>query len=349
VIFCLVFVGELIFRMRLQGRTFFSYSQDWKWNLFDSVVVGFQLCDQIYSLAETDEDDAGFFQRVGIIRTFRLARLARLVRLVRLIPELKSMVYLILASMPSFFWTVTLMSLMLYVFSIHFTEIATDMARSSSLTADEEEALEQYWGSLMMSMLSLYMAITGGVDWRNLTKAFTEESALSNILVLVVFIAFATLVMLNLVTGVFVEGAQRIIKEEQDQEVMRMAGKIFVAADADLSNCISWEEFVAMADSPAMQRYCEAIGITYEEADELFAILDKDKSNSLSISEFVSGCLRLRSTARSVDVAQLHRDIEQSISLLDRRTLATHKMMKEVCEWVSDAKPALPEAQPGSP
>ena len=41
-----------------------------------------------------------------------------------------------------------------------------------------------------------------------------------NTLVFSIFIAFATLVMMNLVTGVFVDGAQRIAREEKNQEHM---------------------------------------------------------------------------------------------------------------------------------
>lgn len=44
-----------------------------------------------------------------------------------------------------------------------------------------------------------------------------------NTLVFSIFIAFATLVMMNLVTGVFVDGAQRIAREEKNQDASSRA------------------------------------------------------------------------------------------------------------------------------
>merc|ERR1711862_993694 len=46
-------------------------------------------------------------------------------------------------------------------------------------------------------------------------------------------------------------------------------------------------------------------GLQITEAHGLFRLLDIDNSGQVSIAEFVLGCLRLRGSARNVDVATL--------------------------------------------
>merc|ERR1711862_166294 len=45
--------------------------------------------------------------------------------------------------------------------------------------------------------------------------------------------------------------------------------------------------------------------MSLNDAEQLFRLLDRDMSGSISIEEFVRGCLRLRGPARSNDVAAL--------------------------------------------
>mmetsp|Transcript_73886 Transcript_73886/g.130530 ORF Transcript_73886/g.130530 Transcript_73886/m.130530 type:complete len:718 (-) Transcript_73886:114-2267(-) len=311
--FCLVFLLELTLRLTACSQAgpvkqFFT-APGWKWNVFDTAIVMFQLFDTcVETFAHQESEVSQFLKSLGILRALRLAKLIRLIRLVRLIPELKSMVYLILASAGSFTWTVVLMVMMMYVASIYFTEVALE-TRQLTLTKEEQESLEMYWGSIGSSMLSLYMAISGGEDWRNFLHALMPDSAGPswlniNVFIFCTYIAFATLVMLNLVTGVFVEGAQRIIREDQDTEIMRMACKVFFTTDVDQSQEITKEEFDSMIGHDGLTEYCEVIGITANQASDLFGILDEDHSNTLSIREFVRGCLRLRNPARAMDVAQ---------------------------------------------
>ena len=142
-------------------------------------------------------------------------------RMVHLVPELKSMVCLISASMISFFWAVVLFVLLIYCVAVYFTELATDLRVGA-----DDTRLGQYWGSLGSSFLSLFQAISGGDDWANFIDVLEDSSQTLNTLVFSLYVLFATLVMLNLVTGVFVEGAQRILKDDKEAELLRMNASI---------------------------------------------------------------------------------------------------------------------------
>jgi hypothetical protein len=226
--------------------------------------------------------------------------------MVRLIPELKSMVYLIAASMQSFIWTMVLLSLLMYGVAVHFTEVIADHRdrERGNIPAVLEENLSGAWGSLIKSATSLYQAILGGIDWKELMDDL-EQISWSATLLFAMYVAFAALVMLNLVTGVFVEGAQRIVAEDRDADLIKHAKKIFNMLDDSDDNEISWEEFLTHLQDPSMNEFFKILGISRTDAKDLFMLLDRDKSGLLTLKEFVNGCLQLRGHAKSLDLARM--------------------------------------------
>merc|ERR1719424_1552970 len=112
----------------------------------------------VNSLAGPGEGGAGG-SNFGFVKLLKIGRLLRMVRMVRLIPELKSMVYLILASMSSFLWTCVLLAILIYSVAVYLTMMATDVRLASNESNDDSIAVDQHWGSLGDSILSLYWSI----------------------------------------------------------------------------------------------------------------------------------------------------------------------------------------------
>merc|ERR1719330_2053825 len=205
---------------------------------------------------------------------------------------------------------------MMYCMAIVFTELASDSIQKERGLAGDLSMIEQHWGSIFQSTLSLYMGITGGDDWRNFVDPFKDDAAqyVLTTAVFAIYIAFATLVMLNLVTGVFVEGAQRIIKEDKDNEIMHMAAKVFMDTDSDDSQDITLQEWTEQLNLGNLDEYLRTVGISRSEATRLFDLLDLDGSGTVTIAEFVRGCLRLRGPAKAMDMADmLHNMKKQNV------------------------------------
>ncbi|CAE8616512.1 unnamed protein product [Polarella glacialis] len=298
--FDFIFAVELGLRIYVSGVKHFFFGNDWLANLFDVVLVVLQIVDSRLSLTISSE---GGFGNLGVLRILRLFRVARMVRLVRLVPELRSMVFLIGASLRTFVWAAVLMLLIMYCLAVYFTIIASDAEVSDS----EAHLVKLYWGSIGGSVLSLFMAVAGGADWQQFLLVFGEGSWLyvANSFLLSIYVGFAILVMLNLVTGVLVEGAQNIIRSEKETELVKMAAQIFMTAGKDSDSEMTKEEFEKLSCSSAMNTYCHEVGMTLDEAENLFEFLDRDDSGSVSIAEFVQGCLRLRGPAKALDLAEL--------------------------------------------
>merc|ERR1719473_1350457 len=67
----------------------------------------------------------------------------------------------------------------------------------------------------------------------------------------------------------------------------------------------TWEE---MLDRPQMKKYLECLHLTVLEAQEcdLFGLLDRDESGSVTAQELIDGCIRLAGNAKSMDLWYLH-------------------------------------------
>merc|ERR1712083_578712 len=60
----------------------------------------------------------------------------------------------------------------------------------------------------------------------------------------------------------------------------------------------------------AVQAYFSHLNLEIERAWDIFRIIDRDRSGTVSIEEFVGGCLRLRGPAKTMDLAQVTYDMK---------------------------------------
>lgn len=346
-IFLVVFLGELCARL-YTFQTKFLKMKGWRWNLFDAVVVVFQILDEAAQILLAGTSVQEVIDNMGVLRILRLGRMLRLIRMVRLIPELKSMVYLIAASMWSFFWTVVLLLLMMYCVAVYYTEVATSIARDRPDDSPLTVELKEHWGSIGSAIFSLFMAISGGDDWVNFSNDFEDGAEWLNKVIFCIYVAFATLVMLNLVTGVFVEGAQRKIQEDKDVDLVIHCRNLFKTSDTDMNGQITLQELKVQLETDAFHEYLAAVDLGKDDALALFKLLDVDRSDSVSIQEFVEGCLRLRGPARSVALSALQYDFREycigSDKRLRRLSLGLERILSLLDKkYIDAAKPQLEE------
>merc|ERR1740130_2012823 len=131
--FVFIFTAELCVRLKAFGLKMYLVQAGMarRWAFFDTVVVCFQIVDELAMLLLTATSTAGAITNslTVFLRILRLGRILRLMRLVRLISELRTMTYLITASMNAFFWTMVLLVLMMFCISIYFTEAAAAIAK----------------------------------------------------------------------------------------------------------------------------------------------------------------------------------------------------------------------------
>merc|ERR1712232_342893 len=85
--------------------------------------------------------------------------------------ELLIMVHSLAAALKSFLWSISLVFVLCIIFAGIFTEGTLAFCVRNGLMNDDSTAeLRQHFGSVFRSVLTLYQAMSGGIDW---SEAYT--------------------------------------------------------------------------------------------------------------------------------------------------------------------------------
>jgi len=330
-IFTALFSVELFLRMAAYGKQFFL-DKNLAWNIMDLIIVGSAFVEIIVqmSLSMLNQDTPPGVSTLTnmrvlrIIRITRLVRLTRIARITRFIKALRTLVSSIVFTLKSLVWALVLLSLIIYGFGIVFTQASTlylmDYHRGDGALDDSDPilvAINEYWKDLPASMLTLFMAICGGVSWENALRPMSVVSEWCAFLFLF-YISFCYFAVLNVVTGVFCQSA--IESAQSDHEMImqniihnkeahiRKVRSLFSNLDADESGYISLVELEENMHNKSVQTYFEALELDVSDAWTFFKLLDTDGGAAIEIEEFLLGCLRLRGPARALDLAKMQHD-----------------------------------------
>merc|ERR1712232_504763 len=117
----------------------------------------------------------------------------------------------------------------------------------------ESAELGLHFGSVGNSTYSCFKAMTGGQSWGEMLEPLRTTTGPFYTFLFYFYIMFSVLVLLNIITGVFVDGAMQKIKYDKDLVIEKeIAAKkasiqslqeIFSETDTDGSGNISLAEF----------------------------------------------------------------------------------------------------------
>ncbi|CAE8665973.1 unnamed protein product [Polarella glacialis] len=234
--------------------------------------------------------------------------------------ELRMMIFSIMNSMKSLLWVMLILGLMYYIFGISFSAAATEYLVTTEMWNDpENSALVHHFGTLDRAFVSLFMSMSGGNDWAVYYDALAPCSTMYQLLFLI-FISFAVFAVVNIVTGVFVDGAIQassgdkalMVQEEMELKKARSDSlrEVFEELDTDNSGSCNITELEERLGDERVTAYFNAIKLDVSDAKTLFCLLDHDQSGDVSIDEFVSGCYKLQGEARSLDTKLMQYEVK---------------------------------------
>jgi len=323
--FCVIFALELLLRLCVFNRKFFIM-KGYGWNIFDSLVVGLQVFEESLAIA-VEESDSMVPQNLSfarLLRILRLVRVIRLVRILRLIRELRMLVASISNSMKSLGWTLLLLLLMIYIVALYLTQTVTDHRVEADLVdadavpvGSHNYMLIKYYGSLGRTMLSLFEAISGGVDWDDLVHPLMTEINPWLGVLFSLYIAFTCLAMMNVVTGVFVDSVLISAEKDKNYFLLTNVKELLTSMNCEKSGSLSWNDFNSKLGTRQMQNFFKGIDVDMSEAKGLFTLLDIDGSGYVDADEFLSGCIRLRGPAKALHTALLSQDVRVLRTLME--------------------------------
>jgi len=330
VVFCICFTCELSLRWAADGLIDFFRTPEWTWNVFDVVVVAFGVVEIFVGFAG---GRAGFLSVLRILRILRIIRVVSVLRVLRFFSELRMMLNSILGSVKPLCWAMIILGLMFYVIGIGLTSGTCDFLveksqKSTNLNSDQMIVdLRKSYGFLGRSILTLFMSMSGGIDWSDAYRLLEELNPVCQVLFLA-FIIFAIFAVVNVVTGVFVENARQHAGKDRDtlissemrlkEQYLANMQEVFEEMDADGTGTISRDEFHEHLNNAQVVAYFNALKLDVSDLETLFTLLDHDHSGTIELNEFVTGCQRLKGESRSLDIALLRFQMDWMVEKLSK-------------------------------
>mmetsp|Transcript_41578 Transcript_41578/g.96822 ORF Transcript_41578/g.96822 Transcript_41578/m.96822 type:complete len:563 (-) Transcript_41578:60-1748(-) len=341
ILFAVLFTFELFLSLFAFGVKGFLCGSHWGWAWLDVLVVCSAWLELAFDLDQTMNSSGtnGTNSSVRIVRVFKFTRLlqgVRSLRIVRYVSGLRILVYSMFDATKSLLWALVLLALIIYVFGLLFTSAALDHRLTTGM---EDSQLSRYWGTLDVSVTTLYRSVLGGLDWGEAAGPL-GTSGYVWVLIFQFYIGFVSFSILNVMTGVFCNSAIRAA--EHDHTIMMqnrtqfrdMAAELFKKMDSTGFGEITINEFENLYEDEDMKAFLDSIEISASDAWTLFASLDEDGNGLVGIKEFTEGCLKLHGPARSVDLYALR---QQNIKLREHLN-SIEKNQRQIIQTVEQVR-----------
>lgn len=274
------------------------------------------------------EKDSGPANAFKVVRILRLLRIVRVFRVFLHMRELRKMVMLISGSISAFFWAVLIMCVVMYMLSILITQLVADNASLVECDHDNKTQVSCFYGSLPYTIYTLFAAISGGYDWMDLLDPLLEPVGPALGLGYCTYILVMLMVMLNLVTGVFVDGMTRMKKTDNEQHWVKEIKKMFCQTiDGDSQTeltLIPRRECLSL--DKEMKQFFSYLDIPAEEAQHIFELVDRQSEGVVPIEAFVKGCLNMVMAPKAYQVELLLKESRDYFS-------EARDFFKETTKW----------------
>lgn len=325
-VFVVIFTLELLLRIYAEKIDFCKpRNLNFGWNMFDSLLVLLSIMEEILSNTSSGVN----LGAMRVFRTLRIVRSFRIIRMFKVFKDLRIMLAGVVYSLRSLVWAGLLLSAIMYLTAVCLGQYASEEIAIKTLDPSEGvlskevyDALQKYYGSLFLIVYTLFTSICGGVDWADAADPMMKLGTPLG-LVFIFYISFAILCVLNIITGVFVENANRLTAKDDEMVLLENMEKrkvwfeevaeLFRAADKDGSGRLDGKEFAVKMKDYRMQAWLQKIGVQVESysAEGLFALLDFDGDGWLDLDEFAVALQSVHGPARSIDLAKVNKDTRQ--------------------------------------
>jgi len=310
VTFLCLYALELILKLVVHGCYFFCNTEA-TWNVFDLCLVLIDLLDHILSLYNQQGYSIAFGRT---IRVLKVARVLRFVRMIHFLSELRLMLNCLMGSVFSLMWSFALLTLLKLMFAIALVQQMANLLSSSKteLSHDERRIIMDFFGSIEQTVLTLFMAISGGIDWAVAYDVVKLSGRIGSFIFLT-YICFMLLAVTNIITSIFMQKAMKQAKPDvedtmletcqENLEAVQDLKELFNSIDVDSSSSLTLEEFRETLKNVLVQEYFLMKGLNVSHVDMFFSLLaSASPSGNIDVNTFVTGCLRMKGYATNVDV-----------------------------------------------
>lgn len=306
------FIAELLLRIKAAGWEFVTDVEEKVWNIFDAAIV--ILCSvEMFLALFLSSGPLKTLSAVRMIRVIRIARIARVIRLMRFFRSLRILLAAIFSTLKSCLWTAMLLGMILYGFGVIFVQGVAEH-RVITPSSDVNPELIVYFGTLPRGIFTMFKSVLGGLDWQTAVEPLSDMNGMY-VMLFVLMITFVYLAVLNVVQGLFLQSALEHAQSDREDQIRHQITEkeryvktilsLFAELDDNLDGEVTLREFEEHLNEQRMVGFFEALEIEAADAWTLFKLLDVDRGGSVSVAEFVDGCLKIKGNAKGVQIAQI--------------------------------------------
>jgi len=312
-VFLSAFLIELVLRIAGLGcQCFFCNPEGRAWNILDFIVVLLSVADRIVTDADDGSTGLANVSYLRVVRVLRLVRILRAIRTMRVFQDLRILLAAIVSTIKTATFALILMGFIMYIFAVALAQSAAEHMKTTEL--DASHPLVKYLGGVFKAMFSLFMTITGGVDWEEVAFPLMDIGWFPCLLFML-YVAIMTLCVMNVLLGIFCQSAldtaacdidnviqlQLLEKERFVDRLKNLFGQ-WDTTDSCECTLVEFQKHLMDEETQALLRSLE---IESRDAVALFELLDDDKSGAVNLNEFITGCITMRGGAKAVHMEKI--------------------------------------------
>uniref|UniRef100_A0A7S4VGZ0 EF-hand domain-containing protein n=1 Tax=Alexandrium monilatum TaxID=311494 RepID=A0A7S4VGZ0_9DINO len=344
-ILMVIYVFELMVRLKVAGCGFFSDSKDIMWNWLDLIIVMGGVIDlwlmpgitAFQRLMGASSHHSGKLSQImSMVRMARLARVLRLVRLVKGIPPLYTLVVGIATAMQGMGWVMVLTGVVLYICALLGVQfVGKGWVLPSDMDDHQRQAVQNTFKDIPEAIFNLFKAMNadlGGME--PLLKAVPQSKY-----VMMAFMVVTNWAIFSILTAVVSDNMAKVTEEHtQEMERVEEATRkevraarlefLFQRLDKDHDGIIDLQEFRNMLNNDvAAEEMSTITHLAKEDLGEIFDLLSetKDGGTGISYHSFVNLLDKECSQVTARSIMKLERRLTQFQDALESGLHATPK------------------------
>ncbi|CAE7336596.1 NaCP60E [Symbiodinium natans] len=271
------------------------------WFLFDFLLVA--MMDVETFILPLIASEGGPLGILSTLRLLRLLRVSRMAKLMRTFPELMLILKGLAAAVRAVSWTLALLMMILFVWSIIFTSIYHQGTKTDEEVAD---GIGSLFGNMSKSAFSLIIMGTLLDDVTYCCNMIRESGHIFMLAVFIVFIVISSFMMLNMLLGILVEVVASTAEGEKHKEKNGTVREAMASVLNDLgvgTQGITREKFMSMSNDPKLLKDLQELGIKQKHFQQITKLLydskeaeggKDDMAKVLTGEEIVSELFRLQ-------------------------------------------------------
>lgn len=341
--FLLEILFGILFLVELVTRIFFTHPKkkffNDIWNVMDMILIIAAFLD---TMVLAPIGIGGMIRYFTVLRALRGIKLVRLVQMFPLFRELWLLVGGLSNSLKALGWVGLIVVMVLYVCGIVVTmEIGKndDVYAIGPSYDGQVWPYKKYFGTVWRSMFTLFQVLTLDSWCDGIVRHVVYRQPYMGVF-FVAFLLLTAFGLINVIIGIIVENTLAAAQvtdrrvEEREAQLRRSAVEhlavILDKSDVSRLGEISLEELKAANNSSIVKEKFEKIGMSFEEIEEIFKLLDYERRGRVELKRLAASCLELVGGAKRRDIAQVEVTIGSLAQHLDSLDTKFSKIEAEV-------------------